>query len=376
MNVGESITLPRATAVYNDGSTQKYNIAWNMSELNTSAAGTYTVHGTIETKDYPTNFITNRADPCMLKYNGKYYFVATRDAGGQTVLNIRVADTIDGIATATDNEIYSNGTALIWAPEIHNIDGKLMIFFAAGNVWNHVQSHVMVLGENRNATLASVWAAPVRIMKQDGTNLIENGITLDMTAFKWNNKWYYAWSQRIIDTRAESGTDYGFESANIYIAEFDPSDPAKLTSDTSVIAKPVYGWERTTADVDEGPFTIVNDGKLYMTIATNGTNTSYGIKLLTLTENGNPLNSEDWVTKGYPILATAMNIAEPGPGHSSFTVDENGDPVLVYHWGRNGGGRTTTVKNVHFNTKGEPVLNIPRGEQVKNKDVSIRVTVK
>ena len=71
-----------------------------------------------------------------------------------------------------------------------------------------------------------------------------------------------------------------------------------------------------------------------------------------------------------------MNIAEPGPGHSSFTVDENGDPVLVYHWGRNGGGRTTTVKNVHFNTKGEPVLNIPRGEQVKNKDVSIRVTVK
>ncbi len=63
----------------------------------------------------------------MLKYNGKYYFVATRDAGGQTVLNIRVADMIDGIATATDNEIYSNGTALIWAPEIHNIDGKLMI---------------------------------------------------------------------------------------------------------------------------------------------------------------------------------------------------------------------------------------------------------
>lgn len=27
VNVGESVTLPRATAVYNDGSTQKYNIA-------------------------------------------------------------------------------------------------------------------------------------------------------------------------------------------------------------------------------------------------------------------------------------------------------------------------------------------------------------
>ena len=129
--------------------------------------------------------------------------------------------------------------------------------------------------------------------------------------------------------------------------------------------------------VDEGPFTIVNDGKLYMTIAANGTDSSYGIKLMTLKDGGNPLNPEDWKTKGYPLLCTSMNTAEPGPGHSSFTVDENGDPVLVYHWGRNGSGRTTSIKNVHFNTNGEPVLNILRGEQVKNeyKDVTVKVIV-
>lgn len=72
-----------------------------------------------------------------------------------------------------------------------------------------------------------------------------------------------------------------------------------------------------------------------------------------------------------------MNIAEPGPGHSSFTVDRKRRILSLYIIGaETADGRTTTVKNVHFNTKGEPVLNIPRGEQVKNKDVSIRVTVK
>lgn len=362
----------RATAMYNDGSEQDYNVEWDMSNLNTTVAGEYTVNGTVVTKDYPTDFIPNRADPCALYLNGKYYFVATRDAGGQTVLNIRVADTLDGIAAADDNELLS-GTDLIWAPEIHDVNGKLMIFFALGRSWNFVQSSVMVLKDGGDPTKAEDWSAPVRIKKKDGeTNLIDNGITLDMTAFEWNNKWYMAWSQRIVND-----PKYGHESANIYIGEFNPSDPTKLISDTTVISRPSFGWERSKTYVDEGPFTMIHNGKLYMTVATNGTDYSYAIKLLTLKENGNPLNAEDWTIKGYPLLATAMNNSEPGPGHSSFTVDENGDPVLVYHWGRNGGGRTTSIKNVHFNTKGEPVLNILRGNQVldKYKNVTIKVIV-
>lgn len=371
-----NVTLPsKATATYNDGSEQEFNVAWDTSKFDTSKSGEYTVSGTVQTKDYPTNFLANRADPCALKADGKYYFVATRDSGGQTVLNIRVSDTLDGIATAEDHTLYEkSGSGLIWAPEIHNVDGKLMIFFADSNTnWSDVQCSVMILNGDDAAVKAN-WSALQRIKLKDGTtNIIDNGISLDMTCFKWNNKWYLAWSQR----RVNSGNKNSHESANIYIAEYDPVNPTKLASDTAVISRPKFGWERSRTAVDEGPFTIVNDGKLYMTIAANGTDSSYGIKLMTLKDGGNPLNPEDWKTKGYPLLCTSMNTAEPGPGHSSFTVDENGDPVLVYHWGRNGSGRTTSIKNVHFNTNGEPVLNILRGEQVKNeyKDVTVKVIV-
>ena len=248
-----------------------------------------------------------------------------------------------------------------------------MIFFATGSGWDHVQSHVMIL-EGNDATNAADWSEPERIKMADGvTNLIDDGITLDMTCFEWDGKWYLSWSQR----RVNSGNKNDHESANIYIAEYDPGEPGKLSGDTSVISRPEFGWERTRTAVDEGPFVVENGGRLYMTIATNATDFSYGIKLLTLKDGGNPLKPEDWIIKSRPLLCTAMNTSEPGPGHSSFTVDENGDPVLVYHWGRRGSNRTTTIKSVHFNANGEPVLNIPRGEQLKDefKNVTVKVIV-
>jgi GH43 family beta-xylosidase len=296
------------------------------------------------------------------------------DDNTQHVLNIRIADTIDGIAAAKEYTLLDAGQGLIWAPEIHEVNGKLMIFFAWGETWDKVQSHVMVLTGD-NALSANDWTEPVRIMKKDGeTNLIDDGITLDMTCFAWKGKWYLAWAQRRINV-AEVNT-HG--SSDIYISEFDPKNPGKLSGDTSVISRPKFGWERSMTEVDEGPFTLAYNGRLYMTIAANGTNRSYGIKLMTLTENGNPLNPKDWITKGYPILATAMNDSEPGPGHSSFTYDEDGAPVLVYHWGPAGKYRTTSVKKVHFNQNGEIMLNIPRGTQVKDefKNVSVKVIVK
>ncbi|MCD7783735.1 MAG: family 43 glycosylhydrolase [Firmicutes bacterium] len=380
VSAGANAVLPEtATAIYNDGSTQKFPVTWDTSSLDTSVAGKYTLTGTVTAKDYDSSLIANRADPCVLYANGKYYFTATRDNGSQYVLNLRVADTIEGLADAEDILLYDAGSELIWAPEIHEVDGTMMIFFAWGATWDKVQSHVIVL-EGDDAETADDWSEPQRIMLADGeTNLIDNGITLDMTCFEWDGTYYLAWAQRQVSSSGDYNySTYGYESSNIYIAKYNPANPAQLASGPVVISRPSYGWERTIAEVDEGPFVIENDGRLYMTVAANSTNCSYAIKLLTLNEGGDPTNPDDWSIKGYPLLSTAMNDSEPGPGHSSFTIDENGDPVLVYHWGSRGSNRTTTVKKVHFNTNGEPVLNIQRGEQLSDefKTVTIKVTVK
>ncbi len=367
---GEDILLPKtAAAVYSDGSTADYPVEWDVSGLDTSKAGEYILTGAIRAKEYPSDMIADRADPCIIKRNGMYYFAATRDSGGQTVLNLRAADSIEGIAAARDHEIFAGDGGLIWAPEIHDVDGRLLILFAAGPKWNKVQSHVMIFNGG-NPLNKNDWSAPVRVRKQSGEYLIENGITLDMTCFCYHGIWYYAWAQRVIED-----AEYGMGSSDIHIASFHPADPTVLTSEDAVIARPVYGWERSAAAVNEGPFTIEHNGSLYMTIAVNGCNSSYGIKMISLREGGNPLCPSDWMAKGYPLLATAWNLSEPGPGHSSFTTDENGDDVLIYHWGRAGKGRTTSAKRVHWNGAGEPVLNIPHGQEITSDFRTVKIKV-
>lgn len=73
---------------------------------------------------------------------------------------------------------------------------------------------------------------------------------------------------------------YGYESSNIYIAEYDPENPGRLAGEVSVISRPEYGWERTTAEVDEGPFVLEHDGRLYMTVATNFSGTTWSLYMI------------------------------------------------------------------------------------------------
>lgn len=75
-------------------------------------------------------------DPCIGRWNGKYYFIATNDADGNRTLYIREADTIPELLTAEeklilDCETYPEIGGLLWAPEFHEIDGTLYIFHAA-----------------------------------------------------------------------------------------------------------------------------------------------------------------------------------------------------------------------------------------------------
>ncbi len=93
VKVGETVSvnqLPQTLrAHYTDTSTGDIPIDWDMEKLNAidwDKEGTYTVTGQAAVKDYPFPSIHDRADPAAIKFDGKYYFIATRDNGQQTVL--------------------------------------------------------------------------------------------------------------------------------------------------------------------------------------------------------------------------------------------------------------------------------------------------
>lgn len=358
--------LPRVKAKYSDGSEEMLEVDWDMSSINRFKKGNYTMKGKISPKEYPEQMFVNRADPNVLNYNGKYYFIATMDGDGQKNLVIRSAETLDGLQNAEDHIIYNSGNNLVWAPELHVINGKLSVMFALGSAWNKMQASIISMS-GENPLDASNWGEPIRITDKDGNYLANEGkdISIDMTYFELNGKSYVAWQQGRIDVKSAS---------RIMMAEYNTSEN-KLESEAVVITMPLYGWERSDTLVDEGPYIIMHDNKVFMTISTNATNSTYSVALLELTNKDNPLSSDSWHKQGYPLLSAANKDSQPGPGHNCFTENEYGESVVVYHYGNGGSGRTTTMRKVHWAADGTPIISMDGSDKINYELANIEIPV-
>lgn len=357
-------------ANYSDGTEKEIKVNWDANSLksiNFNKAGTYQINGTAKLTKYPV--LNGRADPDIYFYNGKYYFIATGETANQSQINIREADTPLGLFGATDHELIPNVRKPRWAPELHEINGKLYIFLAVGDDWKQVQSSIMELKEGGNPTNKNDWKEAVRVRKQDGSYLYEDGITLDMTYFEVNGISYVCWAQR------EMTSDRGFGTSDLYIAAIDKENPYQLTSDPMCILRPQYGWDRFDATVDEGPYVIQRDGTVYMTFSGSSVSNTYCVGLLTAAAESDLLDAASWKETGYPILQAESVAGEGGPGHSAFTVDEDGNDLFVYHMKPNGGTRSASARRVHWAADGTPVLGMTVDRELKEEYRSVAGTI-
>ncbi|MBR5535215.1 MAG: family 43 glycosylhydrolase [Clostridia bacterium] len=376
-NVGNSVSeLPSLTAVYSDGSKAQVPVKWNENELNAinfNLPGVYTVTGQAVVSEYESPFAYGEADPVVYKYNDKYYFIATNETGGQVDLYIREGNTIEEAAAASEVLIFKHTSSgdhsgCNWAPELHVINGELYCLFASSTTgkWNAVQSRVMKC--NGDPMNINDWEAPVRVTRKDGSYLIDEGITLDMTYFEAAGKHYYAWAERPI-------TSQGNGNSYLAIAEMNPEDPYKLASDPVIICIPDYGWDRRTATVDEGPYVLKHDGKLYMSFSGSGCDNTYCLGLLTADEDADLLDASSWVKSNYPVFLSGQIDKELGPGHNSFIKDEYGRDVIVYHMKPDGGTRSATAKTIHYAFDGTPVFYMTPERYLKSEYRSVTATI-
>ncbi|NNV07590.1 family 43 glycosylhydrolase [Geobacillus sp. C56-T2] len=366
----EDLENVRATAIYSDGTTDTKRVNWDKSGIDWSKLGTYRITGTVYQDHYPFPIAIDRADPCITKWNGKYYFIATNDADGNHSLYIREADTIPGLVNAKeililDSDTYEDIKGLLWAPEFHIIDGDLYIFHGAtSNGFYYEQSHVMKLRKGGNPVCAKDWSRPYRVIKKDGTYLCEAGktISLDMTVIKWNEEYYVVWSQREFIPE-----DLG---AWLYIAKVDPKEPWRLVCDPVVLTKPEYGWENNNVFVVEGPYALIRNDKLFLTYSASLIDETYVVGLLTAKKGADLLNPASWTKCNYPLLTSRSVPGEYGPGHNSYVMDDYGTIWNVYH-ARPGikGPRSSGIRRVHFDIDGYPRLDLTDDKDL-NRDLT------
>lgn len=369
----------RATAVYSDGTTAAKSVVWQASEVNWEVPGTYRIAGTVHQDRYAFPTMEHRADPNIAKWNGKYYFIATNDLDHNQTLYIRESDTIPGLVDAEeslilDTKTYGHIKGLLWAPELHTIEGNLYIFHAATTgEFFYEECHVMKLREGGNPTVAADWSEPQRVVKKDGSYLCEAGkvISLDMTVIQLNGECYASWSERQF-----LPVDLG---AWVYIAKLDPKEPWRLTSDPVLLTKPDYGWANNHTFVDEGPFAIIRDNKLFMTFSSALVDATYCVGLMTADTNADLLDPASWTKTNYPLLTSRSVPGEFGTGHNSYVIDDEGVMWNVYH-GRPGvdAPRCSGLRRVHFDIDGYPVLDLTEDKDLNPElaSVSINVVVK
>ncbi len=355
----EELRAVKATAVYSDGSTAVKQVKWNTEAMDFSKPGIYEIEGTVMQPHFDFPIATNHADPCIGYWQGKYYFIATYDADHEHTMYIREADSIPELVDAEevlilDSVTYPGIGGLLWAPEFHIIGEDLYIFHAATpGEFFYEESHVRKLRRGGNPMCKEDWSAPMRVVRADGSELCEAGktITLDMTCFEYNGDYYAVWSQRQF-----LPVDQG---AWLYMAKLDPEEPWKLATEPVVLSKPEYGWANNHTFVDEGPFALIRENKIFLTFSSAAVDSTYVVGLFEAEHGTDLLNPDNWKKTNFPILTSRSVEGEFGTGHNAYVTDENGDVWNTYH-ARPGidAPRSSGIRRVHFNAAGYPVLDM------------------
>ena len=397
----------KVSATYSDGTKKTYGITWDendIAKIDTSRPGTYTVDGVVGTKytDAEAPLIPERADPHII-YNeddGYYYFTSSypmnggNDADGYDRLILRRAKTVAGLETAEEVTIWDEKDdpkrgRFIWAPELHKIGDSWYFLSTAGinsgtGTTFNIRPFMVKCNNSDDMMNPDSWemAGDVKAMAGDEKNCL-NAMSLDMTYFEAGGRHYLCWA----DFTKNEGNPEAISS--LYIATIDPSDPTQLTSKASVITVPEYFWENVRHRVNEGPAVIQKGDNVYLAYSASGTGSEYCIGLLSGKAGDDLTNPDNWTKNPYPIMtSTDFNDEVSGPGHNSFTVDENGNQIIVYHArpteahkGHSGDPlydpcRHAYIKPVFYDKDGMPILNMSEKEFVKEGKTSIKVTVK
>lgn len=311
-------------------------------------------------KEQKDIWIPQRADPYVCRSeDGIYYFTASVPIYDRIVL--RSAGRLEELAEAEEITVWTRHEegvmgAHIWAPELHHIWGKWYIYFAAGDAEDKWRERPYVLECQGPDPMTDPWEEKGMMQSADGDEFSFRSFSLDGTVFENRGEHYYVWAEKV---------GVGKMISNLYIARME--SPWKLATVQALLTTPDYDWERRGFWVNEGPAVIKHNGKIFLTYSASDTGVNYCMGMLSADQSADLLDPRMWSKKRQPVLKTDETKKIYGPGHNSFTVDDDGDPVIVFHARTEkeivgdplyDSNRHAMLRNVEWKTDGEPKFSL------------------
>ncbi|MFC7343500.1 family 43 glycosylhydrolase [Saccharopolyspora griseoalba] len=309
--------------------------------------------------EYANPIARRRADPHVLRHSdGYYYFTATVPESDRIVL--RRSTTLQGLRTAREHVLWRSHdsgelSSQIFAPEIHRVDGRWYVYFAAGDGGDLWRIRMYALVNSSPDPLSGRW------VERGPIDTGWSSFSLDATTFAHRGIRYLVWAQH--DRRIDSNT-------NIYLAPL--ADPLTPAAPAVLLSQPTFEWERRGHAVNEAPAVIVRNGRVLLTYSASATDANYCLGLLTAPAEADLMDPASWEKSTEPVFASSELTSQYGPGHNSFTVAEDGSSdVLVYHarpYEQVEGdplldpNRHTRIQRLRWNPDGTPDFGIPAAD--------------
>lgn len=303
--------------------------------------------------------LSEGADPWCFYKDGFYYYTHT------TAHNITLWKTtcISKLVSAEKIIIYTPATTglcskNLWAPEIHFLQDKWYIYFAAdcGDNNNH---RMWVLENESPDPMIGNWKMKGKLLTP------QDKWCIDGTIFEHKQQLYFLWS-------GWHGNLNGQQ--NIYIAKM--KNPWTIQGKRTILSSPQLAWETIGplkdainpphVKVNEGPVILRNENKLYLIYSASGCWTDfYALGMLTASADCNPMLPASWVKTAEPVFKQSKQNKVYSTGHCSFFKSPDGiEDYILYHAKsikNDGCGRTKAPRAQKFiwNEDGSPNFGIP-----------------
>jgi len=247
----------------------------------------------------------------MIFHGGFYYYSESRN---DRRIFIRRSRTIAGIAAdpgvcVWTAPVIGRNSDHVWAPEIHLIDGRWFIYYAADDGQN--ENHRMWVLESEGSDPRGRYRCRGPL-ETEGWAIDGTILTLE------DDRRYFFWSGWPGRTNGQQ---------NLYAAPM--KDPVTISGDRVLIACPTADWEKVEMPICEGPQVLRRHNEIFIVYSASASwTTDYCLGLLH-NRTRNILDPNAWVKHG-PVFKKTEQVW--GVGHCSFVKSLcQTEDWIVYH---------------------------------------------
>lgn len=302
------------------------------------------------------------ADPWSVHKDGFYYYMHTTGKD----LSIWKTKDLSKLGTTAKTTVWTPPATgpyskEIWAPELHFLQGKWYIYFAADDGRN--RNHRLYVLENLSSDpTQGTWTMKGQLKTP------QDKWAIDGSVFEHKGQMYLTWS-------GWEGDENGRQ--DIYLCKM--SNPWTCSGNRVRISDPQYDWEQhgllTRPGPDDKPMVLVNEGPQYLKSPNGRVNIIfsasgcwtdyYALGMIYAAPNADLMNPASWKKHPAPVFWANNVQGTHAAGHNSFFKSPDGSQHwILYHANSEAGQgcgreRAPRMQPFTFAANGTPVFGNP-----------------